>query len=750
MSLLRIVMLAGLACSFAFAATLKDSLVDALQSTPPDFKRAKKLCNSLDSSLTTISSQKRAKLLMQIVMAKPDEAGDAMDVLDACISKGLLEAPVDSSLRYASGAALFMAASGLQLRPTAQLLRSGAPLSFTDPTTGSGPFHAAVANRLLVLDIGTTCLKTWSGADAADHAGAVKAALSYRKWLLGLADSVVKHMPLQAVGTVQIAKEALDGMLRSSWAVGEPVRLATSIYFHHIRVIANGLSFLLLRLMQQAATTAPPEEAVMLVDRHGRNPLHIAAAMGNDFAIQLFLAAPPTPFKDANLLTARDLLNQTAQEIACANRFYTLAELLRNAADVSGPACGLQFEAKEAGTRQPQLDKDEEEVEAEKDDSGGWHTDAALSADVLAALSLAKQHAARGALVEHAAEARRVGADGLVEDTGEVPLPPGALRIGTLHAAGMSEEELAATFFKDFYLTGTPVRITGLGGAEYVQRLRTRWTREALEERMGELTFLVTKIPYAKAYGGSVYDPQQADNAASDRSVRLTIADFLLYMRHCPYGIQTEGSGNDANQRITEVCDIIRAAQGGSSRSPYYIFESPAHNRVNGSFLSVLGEELADDVELNPPMLHTRVPTVPERLLPVDDLSGDPLLRDSPAPKPQFFLGPVGSGSPLHTHKDAVNTLVYGHKVWYLLPPSEAVYSTVPISQWVQMAEAAAVNGTAPGPGEPPDFPWHALTVAEQKAGEVLWVPAGWAHAVLNTEPSIGVAVEWTSSLQLY
>jgi quercetin dioxygenase-like cupin family protein len=40
------------------------------------------------------------------------------------------------------------------------------------------------------------------------------------------------------------------------------------------------------------------------------------------------------------------------------------------------------------------------------------------------------------------------------------------------------------------------------------------------------------------------------------------------------------------------------------------------------------------------------------------------------------------------------------------------------------------------------------LQMCTQIAGDVIYVPHGWAHGVLNLETSIGVAVEFSSVLQ--
>ena len=40
--------------------------------------------------------------------------------------------------------------------------------------------------------------------------------------------------------------------------------------------------------------------------------------------------------------------------------------------------------------------------------------------------------------------------------------------------------------------------------------------------------------------------------------------------------------------------------------------------------------------------------------------------------------------------------------------------------------------------------------VCEQRAGDILYVPAGWGHAVVNEEPSVGVAVEFVDAFMVH
>ena len=97
----------------------------------------------------------------------------------------------------------------------------------------------------------------------------------------------------------------------------------------------------------------------------------------------------------------------------------------------------------------------------------------------------------------------------------------------------------------------------------------------------------------------------------------------------------------------------------------------------------------------------------------------------------QFYAGPAGSGAPWHYHEHALNVLVVGAKTWWLLPPERARFSTA----------HPALGAAAP--------PRGALVVA-QAAGDVLFVPANWAHAVVNESPVVGAAVEFVDGAMVH
>ena len=92
----------------------------------------------------------------------------------------------------------------------------------------------------------------------------------------------------------------------------------------------------------------------------------------------------------------------------------------------------------------------------------------------------------------------------------------------------------------------------------------------------------------------------------------------------------------------------------------------------------------------------------------------------------QFYQGPAGTGAPMHLHTDAWNCLVYGEKRWFLMPPFQGAYSAMPVRQWVDEL-----------------YPSMKVLECMQRAGDILYVPKYWSHAVLNTRESIGIAREF-------
>ena len=94
-----------------------------------------------------------------------------------------------------------------------------------------------------------------------------------------------------------------------------------------------------------------------------------------------------------------------------------------------------------------------------------------------------------------------------------------------------------------------------------------------------------------------------------------------------------------------------------------------------------------------------------------------------------FFVGPTHSGAYFHAHFAAWNAVVYGRKRWLLMPPG-AYYGQVhngntTVIQWIER-----------------NLDKYKPLDCVQEAGTMLFVPEGWAHATINLDDTIGIAIE--------
>lgn len=95
-----------------------------------------------------------------------------------------------------------------------------------------------------------------------------------------------------------------------------------------------------------------------------------------------------------------------------------------------------------------------------------------------------------------------------------------------------------------------------------------------------------------------------------------------------------------------------------------------------------------------------------------------------------FYLGRKGSGAPFHLHADAANAAVSGSKRWFVYTPQRSIYSRIPVLNWVNHVLPTLSEEERP------------LTCTQQ-AGDIIYVPLDWGHAVLNEDDNtFGFALE--------
>jgi histone arginine demethylase JMJD6 len=102
--------------------------------------------------------------------------------------------------------------------------------------------------------------------------------------------------------------------------------------------------------------------------------------------------------------------------------------------------------------------------------------------------------------------------------------------------------------------------------------------------------------------------------------------------------------------------------------------------------------------------------------------------------RPQWrwlFMGPVGSGSPLHVdtfHSSAWNAVITGKKRWLFYHPNETAF-----------LYQGKVDVFHPDPQQFPRFARAEGVECTQYPGDVVFTPSGWWHQVYNEEPGISI-----------
>jgi len=296
--------------------------------------------------------------------------------------------------------------------------------------------------------------------------------------------------------------------------------------------------------------------------------------------------------------------------------------------------------------------------------------------------------------------------------------PPGggACGIDTVHALHFSSPE----DFEARYRGRRPVVIEGLLDG---WPARASWTREALKRRFGGRTVSAGDGANIVMSGG------RAGHGSA------TLAAYLDRM---------------ANLTASWPSDNASAA-GEAADAEALVGENDLFN-FDGDFLAAL-PELAQDFSV-PPLFKN---WAGDRKRGTSDLGGGRARQGGAAAGPQAWsilsLGGSRTGLPLHVHGETWLGLVFGAKKWYLYAPGDDAPASVQAAttrarplmsayQWATQAlprikhpERFRGGGDGGGAGGDGGLPLECV----QRAGQVLYLPAGWKHATVNLGEAVGV-----------
>lgn len=291
-----------------------------------------------------------------------------------------------------------------------------------------------------------------------------------------------------------------------------------------------------------------------------------------------------------------------------------------------------------------------------------------------------------------------------------------------------------AAFLLRHELPGLP--FVGAGGFDHWPARRLWSSPDALIPWCGDARFSLSHR------AGAVH--------GRDAKLKMTMKEYVAYMR-------TVGAA-----AVPGAADVILAAGGAGGVAPA-ASAPPAAAAASMLSPAVLGNSGGGDEmplyifdggfgEKAPPLLtHYDVPSL--RLFPEDGFR--PLGRMH---RPDFrwlVVGPAKTGAPWHLDPhgtSAWNALLSGRKRWALYPPG-----TVPPGVSVKSDAGERVTDfTAPLSAAG----WYlavypTLSPAEkplefvQRAGDLVYIPSGWWHQVLNLEETVSVTQNYVSAANL-
>lgn len=676
---------------------------------------------------------------------------------------------------------LFLAGSRKHAKLLTALLEKRASIMHVDHAdAGFTLMHGLLSNRLVTLDLTQKLLARSARAAGLDsdplHAPANDLWMAHVGWLYH-----VTSLHIRACGE-PFAAHAWETVHALARVFGLPTALFTTpsataapvlmplktfmsrvrprivtVTMHDAQVLSNAASSAMTHLILEYAymrvvearegeedaapelTTAQVLEAITRGDRYGRTPLHVAALTGNSHALALLLRSigraaaleynqsrvvAPNGARVSSLsvsvddgasvgvkahtrvafgrvreaLCARDVLGFTPEDIASIYGRNGSVHTLRMSWDALPRDVALPCDA---DARPSEVMSPPRPTRAAAyAPSGGWSDEATLPADV------------RDVVYTRGNDATAFANDCDVE----------------VVDASISAHE----FLHTFYARNRPVLVRGLA-AHWALRASTH--KQVLSDRVGALKFKVSDIPYAHNFGKASHTRSLAD-FVHDAFERHADGDDAArdYIFGTPVVSSDAHEDADASMHPTWASDPLAVTLTRDVPVLLPLLDSTLS--VHGRYLSSLPAFKAADNDSAAAPPRAGLDVNGTLLLPHLSDTIDPLMSPRPFPKPQFYVGDVGSGAPPHVHKDAWNALMHGQKRWFLSPPDRAEYSSLTILDWLR-----PIGSESDG---------AARLQCTQNAGDVMYVPHGWGHAVLNVHASVGVAVEFTSALSIY
>jgi hypothetical protein len=201
--------------------------------------------------------------------------------------------------------------------------------------------------------------------------------------------------------------------------------------------------------------------------------------------------------------------------------------------------------------------------------------------------------------------------------------------------------------------------------------------------------------------------------------------------------------GPEATLQTVTVGDYIARGMAGADGMPMYSFDRTMTNSSGAEG----GGGTETEVQRPPGWLVQHIGT-DYQLPPVFGGDGAGGWRHR-----VLNLGPSGEGLGFHYHDAAINSVVFGAKRWWVCPN----YMDLSVAQFESLKVLLGGEATSfgqnirmrdwlrdvyPAPEVQAAIGAAGMSECTQRAGETVFVPAGWHHAVLNLGEVISLAVQ--------
>ena len=109
----------------------------------------------------------------------------------------------------------------------------------------------------------------------------------------------------------------------------------------------------------------------------------------------------------------------------------------------------------------------------------------------------------------------------------------------------------------------------------------------------------------------------------------------------------------------------------------------------------------------------------------------------------EFYLGNLYSGTHLHKHIDVLNFLIYGIKLWIIIPPTRKNINLIKKKNWGYLNITGSIFEFYINNINFILENFSKVFITYQKSGEIIYIPKDYFHFIINFSENIGFTIRF-------